>query len=158
MYPDIPWSSIEEGKFLPLTLEDLTPRAAVEELIKLMFDAPEVSYYLYTRVGQPAPDAVINAVVRGEILTSLVERPFFLHRAGSDHTFSQIQEASPDGVEYQRITIKISEKTRRDLTIRLHLATTEELKPPDPVLKLEPNVYGFGINLRAFCKWVRGGK
>ena len=157
-YPDFPWSSIEKGTFLPLRFEDLSSLAAVEELIERMFDAPETSYYLYTSVGQPAPSAVIHAEERGEIQMSLVERPFYLHRAGSDHSFSQILDASPDGVEYQRITLKLSEKMRRELTIQLHLATAEEMKPPDPVLKLEPNVYGLGVNLRALWKRVRGGK
>lgn len=157
-YPDLPWSSIEKGTFLPLRFEDLTSRAAVEELIERMFDAPKTSYYLYTRVGQPAPGAVTHAEERGEMQMSLVERPFYLHRAGSDHSFSQILDASPDGVEYQRITLKLSAKTRRELTIRLHLATAEEMKPPEPVLKLEPNVYGFGVNLGAFWKRVRGRK
>lgn len=157
-YPDLPWSSIRKGRFLPLRFEDLTSRAAIEELVERMFDAPEMSYYLYTRVGQPAPDAVICAEVRGEIQMSLVERPFYLHRAGSDHSFSQILDASPDGVEYQRITLELSEKTRRELTIRLHLDIAEEMKPPDPVLKLEPNVYGLGVNLRALWRRVHGGK
>ena len=143
---------------MPLRFEDLTSRAAVEELIELMFDKPETSYYLYTTVGQPAPGAVIHAEDRGEIQMSLVERPFYLHRAGSDHSFSQILDASPDGVEYQRIALKLSEKTRRELTIRLHVATAEEMKAPEPVLKLEPNVQGLGINLRALWKRMRGTK
>jgi hypothetical protein len=155
-FPDLPWSSIQKGTFIALRSEDVSSRADIEDLILHMFDQAETDFYLYTKVGQPAPSALLHAESRGEIQIPTASRSFYLHRAGGDHSFSEIEEASPDGIEYQQFTLKLTEKKRRELTIEQHLAAADLKRDPDPVLELKPNISGIGVNLRALWRWVSG--
>lgn len=153
-YPDLPWSSVGKETFVPLRAEDLSSRAQVEDLILRMFDQPETSFYLYLADGQFLPVAMRYSEERHEIQMPLVKRPFYLHKAGGDHSFSEIKEASPNGVEYKQVTLRLTEKKRRELTIEQHLQAGEAKRPPEPVLYVKPSFLGVSIDLKALWKRI----
>jgi len=151
-YPDLPWSGVTVGRFLPLIPEDFPDPQSITELCQYLFGFPEHKVYLFHPFGNPVPDVLRQAEDTNDIVMSLFERPYYRHRAGSERTFTQIPEASQDGVEYVRIKLKLSEARRRAMEIQAHLQTAEASESDSPVI-LRPALWGIGIDLRNL--WTR---
>jgi hypothetical protein len=118
-----------------------------------MFDQPETALYLYMAGGEFTPMAMRKAEERNDIQMRRLKRPFYLHRAGDDHSFGEIKEASSDGVEYKQVTLRLTEKQIRELTIQQYLDAEKATKQPDAsVLILKPSFGGFGIDLKELWK------
>ena len=155
-YPDIPWSEITTWSFLSLRAQDLSSRSQIEELIWQMFDEPETQYFLYLAEGEIAPEAARHAEGRNEIYMRQVKRPFYLHRAGGDRTFTQIREAARGSVEYLQVTLRLTEKMTRGLTIQRQLAAAKAAEGSVVVPKL--TIWGFGLDLGEIWKRIRRRK
>jgi hypothetical protein len=73
--------------------------------------------------------------------------------AGGPKSFSQIPESSPDGVEYYRARLRLTERKRSEMEIRRHLQVAAQ-KDRNPLI-LKPTFAGVGIDLPKAWKWLR---
>lgn len=155
-YPDIPWSKITKKALLSLRSEDLSSRAQIEDLIEIMFDEPETQYFLYVAIGEIAPQAARRAEEKNEIHMRQLKKPFFLHKAGGDHTFTQIREASKDGAEYFQVTLQLTERMKRDLMIQRQLVAAKAAREAESSVVIPKlTFWGFGLDLGELWKRIR---
>ncbi|MBI5438609.1 MAG: hypothetical protein HY936_06625 [Nitrosomonadales bacterium] len=155
-YPDLPWGEISVGHFLPLLPEDFSDSRSIDDLCHHLFDFPECAVYLYIPHDAPLPQVIRLAEENNDILVPLFERPWYLHRAGTERTFVQIPEASADGVEYAQVTLQLSQARRRAMEIELHIHVSKAHETDGPMI-LRPALWGIGVDLpklwRRFKNW-----
>lgn len=155
-YPDLPWSEVSVGQFLPLLPEDFSDPRSIDDLCRHLFEFPERAVYLYIPHNAPLPQVVRLAEKNNDILVPVFERPWYLHCAGTERTFVQIPEASVDGVEYAKVTLQLTQARRRIMEIGMHIQMSKAQESDSPMI-LRPTLWGIGIDLpkvwKRFKNW-----
>jgi hypothetical protein len=161
-FPEELLTSVKHSKFYTIENRDISDEADLQRLLLLLFNHPERSFYVFLQKHASLRCPLDQAVGRGDILVIQTDLEFFRHpHGGSDfvrispgsESFEWEREVCSTETEYIRFTLTLSERKRREMSIEQHLAA-QALKAANP-LKLEPNVWGIGVDLKKLWAWFR---
>jgi hypothetical protein len=160
--------SVETTFFWPIENADISTEEDLDQLLRVMYDCPEHEFYFFLQKDASKTDVVDSAMnVRGDINVVQTDLRFCRHPKGGHGNFVRIRSDDPDfewmseaakTQEYVRFTMRLSERKRREMEVKQHLAAHADSNS-SPLL-LQPNLNGVGIDLpkawARFRKWVRG--
>ncbi len=134
----------------------------INDLISLMFEYPEREFFLFHNTNAPFSQKLRSAEKQNIILLNEVERFYYKHpkhkkdyiRVPENNPKSDWEKALIEsGPEFQRHTIKLTQKATRDSAISYkNYQEKQKIKHP---FELKPNFYGLGIDLEKVYLWVR---
>jgi len=165
VFPNIIPDKIEIGEFHVIEDSDIQTADDLNELILLIFNHPERSFYYFGKKDGPPNELLENSKCRGEILMNVTEFFYYKH-PNNDHDYIKIQrgggqldwenEVVKKGPMFVRIKLELSEKKKRELEVYQKIEI--EKKMDTNLIELKPNFYGFGIDLlkvfRVIKNWL----
>ncbi len=161
-FPDHLLTSVKRSQFHVMENRDISDEDDLQQLLLLIFNFPERSFYLFLQKHASLTEPLRRSVDGGDILVTQTDLEFFRHpkypsdfvriRQGSE-SFDWERQISSTEVEYLRFTLVLSERKRREMNIDQHL-TVQSRRSANP-LKLEPNLWGIGIDLRKAWAWFK---
>jgi hypothetical protein len=143
--------------------EDFQMDTDVQELIELMFDDSECKYFYFKSQTEPPNEFLKRALEGGKLLMPKYEDYYYL-RPGTERSFVKIgphtmerlgERSGPinQGQRYFRITLTLSERTKRKLQAH-EIAETAITKDTNP-FELKPNLWGVGLDLTKAYRWIK---
>ncbi|MDO8292557.1 MAG: hypothetical protein Q7T29_06805 [Gallionella sp.] len=142
---------------------DIDSENELHHLVSLIYEHPEHQYYLYIEKGCQINKWVKHAIDSGWLLAHETEFFYYRHPRSPQREFIQIRERmikfdwQREVVNTQpmfmRVTLTLSEKTKRHLEIE-QLLNAQNVRNSNP-LKLEPNFMGIGVDLKKAITWLK---
>lgn len=161
-FPEYLATSVRQSKFHVIENRDISDPDDLHRLLRLLFDFPERSFYLFVQKQASLTDQLRQAVDSGDALITQTDLEFYPHpnfkhdyvriRRGQE-SFDWEKEVVASATEYIRFTLVLSERKRRAMEIDLHI-DAHSRKSANP-LKLEPNIWGIGIDLKKVWAWLK---
>ena len=154
VFPNIIPDKMEIGAFHIIEDTDIQTADDLNELILLMFNYPERSFYYFTKKDGAPNELLENSKYRGEILMNVTEFFYYKH-PNNERDYIKIQryggqsdwekEVVKKGPMFVRIKLELSEKKKRELGIyqKIEIEKRIDINP----IELKPNFMGFGIDL-----------
>ncbi len=161
-FPEELATSVKNSKFHIIENRDMSLREDVQQLLRLMFDHPERSFYLFVQKGASLSEEMGKALRSDDILASHTDLEFFRHpnfqgdfvriRRGNE-SFDWQREVTASQQEYIRFTLELSIRKRREMEVAQYLAAGAA-RDSSP-FKLEPNYMGLGVDLKKLWASIR---
>ena len=152
-------TSVKKIRFHVIENDEIFSSDDIHRLLKLMFDHPERIYYLFLQKNASLTVPLWAAIDSEDLLLRQADFAFYRHPK-YEHDFRRIpsrtewkREVARSQAEYIRFTIILSERKRRKMKLATQLAAYSQMSAN--ALKLEPNLMGFGIDLRKCWTWLR---
>jgi hypothetical protein len=124
VFPNIIPDKLEVSEFHTIENADIQTADDLNDLILLMFNHPERSYYYFAKKEGPLNELLENSKNRGEILMNVTEFFYYKHPK-NDRNYIKIQrdggqfdwekEVVKKGPMFVRIKLELSEKKKRAL-------------------------------------------
>jgi hypothetical protein len=165
--PEEMMASVETTFFWPIENADISTEEDLDQLLRVMYDCPEHEFYVFLQ-KEASKTAVLDSAmnVRGDISVVHTDLRFYRHPKSGHGNFVRVRSGDADiesmrevaqTQEYVRFTIRLSERKRREMEVRQHLAAHADANS-NPLI-LQPNFNGVGINLpkawARFRDWIR---
>lgn len=167
VFPNIIPDKMEIGEFHVIENTDIQTVDDLNELILLMFNYPEHSFYYFRKKDGSPNELLENPKTQGDILMKLTEFFYYKH-PNNERDYIKIQrdggqsdwgkEVVKKGPMFVRIKLALSEKKKRELEVyqKIELEKRMDTNP----IELKPNFFGFGIDLfkmfRIIKNWLSG--
>jgi hypothetical protein len=160
-FPEEFATSVKKSSFHVIENRDMSLPEEVERLLRVMFDHPERAFYLFVQKGASFSNPIGGALGSGDVLAVQTDLLFYRHpkfdrdfvRIGLRSELFDWEREALLTQEYIRFTLKLSERKRREMEVSQHLAA-HAARSSSP-LKLEPNIYGVGVDLRKLWASIR---
>lgn len=128
VFPFVP-DKVSESRFRVFEHGDFPSRAEVEELVQLMWEEPETTFYYYFPRNGPAEESLLRFKQTGVIHMAEMEHRHYKHPKlqrdyvriveGEDgYQWDWERETVAKGPEYWKATLTLSAKTRTELDTR----------------------------------------
>jgi hypothetical protein len=162
VFPNIIPDKMEIAEIHDIEDTDIQTADDLNELILLMFNHPERSFYYFTNKDEACNELLENSKHQGEILMNTTEFFYYKH-PNNDRDYIKIQrdggqldwekEVVKKGPMFVRINLQLSEKKKRELEIcqKIELEKRMDNNP----IELKPNFMGFGIDLFKMFRIIR---
>jgi hypothetical protein len=152
-FPDIPTERVTMTRTLTITNRSVPDQEALKLLLRTMFCYPEREVSLYIGNNEGVQGQLKIAIDQGRILAPVCEYGYYEFEVGSN-LFGRIASGLPGEIEYIRIRLELSERTRRHFEV---LEREELAQQVRSVWILKPNVYGIGMDLKTLWHklWLR---
>jgi len=162
VFPNIIPDKMEIGEFHVIEAADIQTANDLNELILLMFNHPERSFYYFGNKDGSPNKLLQNSKCRGEILMNVAEFFYYKH-PNNDHDYIKIQrgggqsdwgkEVVKKGPMFVRIKLELSEKKKRELEVYQKIEIGKSVDTN--LIELKPNFYGIGIDLFKMVRKIR---
>jgi hypothetical protein len=162
VFPNIIPDKMEISKFHIIENADIQTADDLNELILLMFNHPERSYYYFGKKEGPPNELLENSKCGGEMLMNVTEFFYYKH-PNNDRDYIKIQrdggrldwekEVVKKGPMFVRIKLELSEKKKRALEVYQKIEIEKRIDT-NPI-ELKPNFMGFGIDLFKMFRMVK---
>lgn len=162
VFPEELMASVETTFFWTLENAEISTYEDLEKLLRLLFDCPEHDFYVYLQKGASKTAVLDSAMtLRGDINVVKTDLRFYRHPGGKgnfvrvlpEHAdFDEMREVAQTP-EYIRFTVRLSERKRRDMEVKEHMAA-HAAATANPLM-LQPNVGGFGIDVLKAWAWLK---
>jgi len=154
VFPNIIPDKMEISESHIIEYEDIQTENDLSELILLMFNHPERSFYYFQKKDRSPNKFLEKVKCQGEILMNVTDFFYYkhpkndrdyikIHRDGGE--FDWEKEVTKKGPMFVRITLQLSERKKRELEIHQKIGM-EKNTDTNPI-ELKPNFFGFGIDL-----------
>jgi len=161
-FPNIVPDKITKSAFHVIENSDIQSEYELNQLANLMFEFPERRYYLYVEKEGQLNEWVRQAIDAGRLLAQ--ETDFFYYRhpkhqrdfvriRGHMIQFDWERKVVDTQPMFRRLTLTLSEKTKRHLEIE-QLLNEQSERNSNP-LRLEPNFMGIGLDLKKAFVWLK---
>lgn len=141
---------------------DISTPEDLHHLLSLMFDQPEHEFYVFLQKHASLTEDLARATdsIGGDIKVVQTDLRFyrrpgtknFMQVRSDDSQFEWVREVAKTQ-EYIRFTLRLSERARREMEVKQHLAAHSEANA-NPLM-IQPNFVGFGINLFKGWRWLK---
>ncbi len=166
--PDVPpfpehlIASVRKSKFHVIENRDISDDQNLKRLLLYLFNFPERSFYLFVQKHASLTEPLRRSVDREDILIAQTDAYYFRHPKNArdfisitpgSEMFDWEREVSSTAQEYLRHKLVLSQRTHRAMSIDQQLG--EQSRRAASPLKLEPNLWGVGIDLRKAWAWLK---
>ena len=140
VFPDILSSSIKESKFRILESGDINTQEDMSELIRLLFEEPECSFYFFSEKDRGNKDSLlVVAMNQGDIVVDKTEFFYYKH-PNHDRDYLEIEvrdgnyqwpwqkEVVEKGPMFVRREIKLSQRKRTELETLQKIVMEDNLR------------------------------
>jgi hypothetical protein len=160
-FPDIPLAGVRKSTFFVIEPEDIQTDADLQQLLQMIFNLPEASFYYFEGNGH-RNGLMFGARDAGQLLLNEVEFEFYKHpRYRRDYVripkrdtyqFEWEKEVVEKGPMFMRFKLTLSERARRlfEVEERIKIEKKLDLNP----LELKPNFFGIGVDLPRAWRWL----
>jgi hypothetical protein len=165
VFPNIIPDQIEISQLREIEDADIQTKADLNELIFLMFNNPERSFYYFCKKDGAPNELLESSKCRGDILMNVTEFFYYKHPTNERDYIKILQDSRQSdwqkevikkGPMFVRIKLELSEKKKRELEVYQKIEI--EKKMDTNLIELKPNFYGFGIDLlkvfRVIKNWL----
>jgi hypothetical protein len=162
VFPNIIPDKMEIGEFHEIEDADIQTADDLNELILLMFNHPERTFYYFGKKDGSPNELLENLKCRSDILMNVTEFFYYKHPNG-DHDYIKIQrdggqldwekEVVKKGPMFVRIKLELSEKKKRELDVYQKIEIENRINT-NPI-ELKPNFWGFGIDLIKLARAIK---
>ncbi len=155
-------TSVTRSQFHVIENADISDQETANHLLNLLFDYPERSFYVYVQKNASVGLYLRQAIDAEDILVVQTDLEYF-RNPSAPKNFKKIHrsldasltpcESTPEQTEYVRLSITLSARKRRAMGVD-QILEAQSQKSTNP-LKLEPNLWGIGVDLRKLWTWVK---
>lgn len=162
-FPDNLIAKVRRSRFYTIENEDIASKEDFDQLIKLMFDYPEIDFYLFSQKATGLNNLIIGGEKFGVLRIEYIEMQYYQHpnyrrdwiKIDKYQSFFEwekdVLETSP---EYFRCTLKLTDRWRRKIDLQEILAQSKG-SGKGGIFQWTPNFYGIGINIPNALKYLK---
>jgi hypothetical protein len=160
-FPFMP-ASVRKTRIWEHENRDFQSEGDITDLLKRMDAFPGDDFFLYCPKDE-AINAFVGSAVGANAIRIVETQAYYYPHPKSERDYVRIHEGSvhwdwqrevlAKGNMFLRHQLKLSEQARRDFEMQQLIAMQKST--PSKVFKLEPSMWGLGIDLRAAWAWLK---